>query len=291
MPRAGIVTVSGRPNAGKSTLLNRMVGQKLSITSGKPQSTRNRVVGIITRDDAQIILADTPGLMEPKYALQHVMRSTALAAIADADVILHVIDASGERYVPFVSAAGLTREPSAPIITVFNKSDLVRDDERARLRATFPEAVLVLATTGTGIQELLDRIRALLPESPFLYDESDVSAQSVRYFAAELVREAALEQLRGEVPYAVACAIEEFREGGIPVYIRAVMYVERESQKRILIGHKGSRIGEIGRAARLKIEALIDAPVYLDLWVKVLGNWRRDANALRRLGFAVPEDL
>jgi GTP-binding protein Era len=290
MTRTGIVAIAGLPNAGKSTLLNRLVGQTLAITSPKPQSTRDRVTGILTRGDSQIVFADLPGLLEPRYALQHAMRATALRGINDADVILYVVDAAVQRVVPLTEAATLERQPSAPIVIALNKIDLVSDDARRSLRHVVPEAILTSAITGEGLTTLEDALRALLPEAPFLYHPEDLSAQPLRYFAAELIRQASLEQLEQEVPYSVACTIEEFREDRNPIYIRAVLFVERASQKRILIGERGSRIREIGRAARLRIEALVESPVYLDLWVKVLHNWRRDANALRRLGYDVPED-
>ena len=290
MTRSGIVAIAGKPNAGKSTLLNRLVGEKLAITSPKPQSTRDRVTGILTRADTQIVFADAPGLLEPRYALQTAMRSAALKAIADADVVLYLIDAAIDERRSLIDAAGLRRAPAAPVVTVFNKTDLISDDVKAEIHAAFPDAMLVSSLTGEGVDELLGRIDALLPEGPFLYDADDVSAQHLRHFAAEFIRETALEQLHDEVPYAIACTVEEYREDRNPVYIRAVLYVERDSQKRILIGQGGSRIREIGRAARLKIEALTGAPVYLDLWVKVLPNWRRDVNALRRLGYEIAED-
>lgn len=290
MTRAGLVAVAGRPNAGKSTLLNRLVGQKLAITSAKPQATRNRVTGIVTRDDAQFVFIDTPGLLDPAYALQRAMRATALQALKDADVILHLIDPLAGPYEPLHVAAGLSHPPASPVIPIFSKADLLDADTRARLQAEHPEAMLVSAHSGEGIDALLDRVAHLLPESPFLYDPEDASTQTLRFFAAELIREVALEQLSEEVPYAIACEIEEFREDRSPVYIRAVLFVERPSQKRIVIGRGGARIREIGRAARQRIEALIGSPVYLDLWVKVLPNWRRDVNALRRLGYEVPED-
>jgi small GTP-binding protein len=223
MPRAGIVTVVGKPNVGKSTLLNRIVGQKLSITSSKPQSTRDRIVGIRSDDDTQMVILDTPGLLEPRYELQRVMRSTAIRALEDADVIVYLVDAHDPAPAPLAEAAALERAPSAPVIQAFNKIDT-------------------------------------------------------------------LEQLEEEVPYSVACEVEEFREERRPIYIRAVIYVERPTQKQILIGRKGERIREIGRAARVKIEELVGAPVYLDLWVKVLPNWRRNAKALRRFGYKPPED-
>jgi len=290
MQRAGIVAVVGKPNAGKSTLLNRIVGEKLSITSTKPQSTRDRIVGIRTANDAQMVILDTPGLLEPRYALQRAMRSTALQALADADVIVYLADATLGVPPTLSEAAALTAPPAAKIVTVLNKMDRLRADDRQELTAKLPEAIQLSATTGEGVDSLLAAIEALLPESPFLYPEDDISTQSLRFFAAELIRETALDQLDEEVPYSVACEIEEFREDRTPVYIRATIFVERDSQKRILIGEKGARVREIGRAARAKIERLVGGAVYLDLWVKVLANWRRNARALQRFGYRLPEE-
>lgn len=285
MTRAGILTLCGKPNAGKSTLLNRLVGQKLSIVSPKPQSTRERTVGILTDSQTQIVLLDTPGLLDPQYALQRAMRQTALRALADADLIAYIVDGHESNPPSLAQAAALASPPRAAVLTVFNKIDTLEPTARIALQAAHPDALLISALRGDGIQELLEKVRATLPESPYLYPEDDVGSQSLRFFASEFIRETALEQLEEEVPYSVACAIEEFREDRQPVYIRAVIYVERDSQKRIVIGLRGARIREIGRASREKIEAMLGAPVYLDLWVKVLPNWRRDSNALRRLGF------
>ncbi len=290
MTKAGIVTVAGKPNAGKSTLLNRIIGQKLAITSQKPQSTRDRVVGIHTTAEMQMVVFDTPGLLEPKYALQQSMRSTALRALADADVIIYLADGTAGSPVPLVEAAGLNRSPKAPIVTAINKSDELNPSRRAELEAANPDAVIISATTGDSVSELMERISAMLPESPFLYPDDDVSTQSVRFFVAEMVRETVLEQLHDEVPYSVAVGIEEFREGRSPVYIRAVIYVERESQKRIIIGSGGSRIRDIGKVSRGKIETFVDESVYLDLWVKVAPNWRRSTPALERFGYHVGKD-
>jgi GTP-binding protein Era len=176
------------------------------------------------------------------------------------------------------------------VILILNKIDALDEDAREALRRRCPDALFISAARGDGVDELLVRLRAELPESAFLYPEDEISTQTLRFFASELVRETALEQLEEEVPYSVACEVEEFREDRSPVYIRAVLYVERESQKRILIGAKGARIREIGRAARGKIEALIGAPAYLDLWIKVLPNWRRDPRSLRRFGYAIPKE-
>jgi GTP-binding protein Era len=283
--RAGIVTVAGAPNAGKSTLLNRLIGQKLAITSQKPQSTRDRVVGIRTADGVQMIVFDTPGLLEPKYELQEAMRSTALRALADADVIVYLIDASAGDPKELQEAAGLDRPPRGRVIEVLNKSDLLSASRRVELETSRPDAVFISARTGDSVDVLVHTIAAALPVSPFLYPDEDVSTQSVRFFVSELIRETVLEQLHDEVPYSVAVGIEEFREGRSPVYIRAVVYVERDSQKRIIIGAKGARIREIGQEARKKVESFIGERVYLDMWVKVLPNWRRSTSALERFGY------
>lgn len=290
MPRAGIVTVVGKPNAGKSTLLNRIVGEKLSIVSEKPQSTRNRVVGIRTTEDVQMIVLDTPGLLNPRYELQRAMRSTAIRALKDADVVVYLADATERTPPSLVEAAELDSPPSAPVWTVLNKVDLIRPVERDELREAVPDARFISALTGDGVDGLMSDLEAALPVSPFLYPEDEISTASVRFFVAELVRETALEQLNQEVPYSLACEVEEFRETGTPVYIRTVLYLERESQKRILIGAGGQRIRDIGRAARVKVEAFVGAPVYLDLWVKVLPNWRKSDSAVRRFGYRLHDD-
>ena len=254
MPRAGMVTVVGRPNAGKSTLLNRIVGEKLAITSPKPQSTRDRVVGIHTADGVQMVLLDTPGLLEPRYALHAAMRATALEALRDADVVQYLVDATDGKAAPLADVAALAPSelPRAPVLLVLNKVDALDAGARAALGERYPDALLVSARDGEGVPALLARVGASLPESPFLYPEDEISTQHLRFFVAELLRETALEQLDDEVPYSVACEIEEFRE------------------------------------ARAKVETLLGQPVYLDLWVKVLPNWRRDHNALRRLGYHPP---
>ncbi|MBC7791344.1 MAG: GTPase Era [Anaerolineae bacterium] len=289
MTRAGTVAVVGKPNAGKSTLLNRIVGQKLSITSPKPQSTRDRVVGIHTAGDVQMIISDTPGLLNPQYALQHAMRASAIAALGDADVVVYITDAMQGPPPSLEVAANLERPPRGIVLTALNKVDTISAPQRDSLAAEIPRSFPISALTGEGVDSLLAEVAQLLPESPFFYSADDVGVQSLRFFASELIRETALEQLEQEVPYSVACEIEEFREDRTPVYIRAVMYVERETQKQILIGRQGARIREIGSAARKKIEELVSGKVYLDLWVKVLPNWRRKPRAMRRFGYRLPE--
>lgn len=288
--RAGFVTLVGRPNAGKSTLLNRLVGERLAIVSAKPQSTRERVVGILSDDTSQLIFLDTPGLLEPRYALHKAMLHSAHQAIEDADVILYLVDATRDKPEDVVVLGQLTKPPTAPVIVVYNKLDEVSAARREELTALAPDAAWISATTGEGCDALLERVRARLPESPFFYDADDVSTQQLRFFVAEFLRETVLEQLDDEVPYGIAVGIEEFREAEDPVYIRAFLYVERDSQKGIVVGAGGSRIKAIGQAARARIEPLVGRKVFLDLRVKELKNWRKDVHALARLGYRMPEE-
>jgi GTP-binding protein Era len=284
MPKAGIVAVVGKPNVGKSTLLNRIVGEKLSITSPKPQSTRDRVVGIYTTEDAQMVILDTPGLLNPRYALQEAMRTTAVRALEDADVVVYLGDATEGMPQPLATAADLQKPLSAPVIIALNKSDSVSGAERQRLAAD-ASIQLVSALNGDGVKKLMDSVAEKLPESPFLYPGDEISTQPVRFFVAELIRETVLDQLHDEVPYSVAVQVEEYREDRSPLYIRAVIYVERESQKAIIIGAKGAQIKRVGEASRRKIETFIGTQIYLDLWIKVLPNWRKKPETLSRFGY------
>ncbi len=289
MTRAGFVTVAGFPNAGKSTLLNRLVGEKLAITSSKAQSTRHRVVGIRTENEAQMIILDTPGLLEPRDILHSAMRNAALSAVREADVLVHVVDAT-QRIVSFTDAAALAKAPKAYVLLALNKSDLLDETASQTLLRQHPDAVLISASTGAGMDALVSAITQRLPESPYLYPDDEISTQPMRFFCAEFVRETALEQLGDELPHALACEIEEFREGSSPLYIRAVLHVERDSQKRIVIGANGQQIKKLGKVAREKIERFVGEPVYLDLWVKVLPNWRRNRGAVLRLGYGDPTE-
>ncbi len=293
MLKAGIVTFAGLPNAGKSTLLNRIVGEKLSIISPKPQSTRDRVVGIRTEGESQMVILDTPGLMAPAYALQEAMRTASLRALGDADVIVHVCDATAGPPPSLEAAAHIPSPPKAPVITALNKSDVLAAGATAdaTIRAEGqPDTLLVSALTGDGIPELIERIIARLPESPFLYPEDEVSTLPVRYFVAEMVRETTLELLHEEIPYSVACEVEEFREDRSPHFIRAVIYVERDSQKGIVVGAKGTMIKKIGERSRKKIETFIRQKVYLELQVKVLANWRKNPGAMARFGYHISKE-
>lgn len=277
MTRCGTVALAGRPNVGKSTLLNALVGEHLAIVAPKPQSTRLPVVGLLTKDDAQFIFTDSPGLLEPEYKLHEAMRAAALRAIADAEVIAYLHPLAEHPAPPLALVARLAQAPPAPVVTVYTKADL-----------TTPRAdvLAVSAVSGAGLDALLTALRAHLPEGPFHYDAEELATQPMRFFAAEFIREAAFEQLHEELPYSVACEIDEFREGAEPVYIRAVVYVERDSQKGIVIGEGGRAIKALGAAARAKIETLLGQRVFLDLHVKVLPKWRRHEPSLKRLGYA-----
>ena len=292
--RAGLVALVGFPNVGKSSLMNRLVEQKLSIVTPLAQTTRERVLGIDTRDGVQMVFVDTPGLVDPRYLLHRAMMHEATQVIEDADVVLLLIDAS--RGAPNYRDDVLELIRRAPkLMVVSNKIDVAGRDDRATVRAWAHERLNqdpleVSAETGEGVEALRAAITTRLPESPYLYPEEDVSSQPVRFFVAELVRETIFEQYEKEVPYSVAVKVEEFRENATPVFIRAVIFVERPTQKAILIGSGGSAIKRLGQAARAKVEEFVGAPVYLDLWVKVLPRWRKNALELGRLGFTLPEE-
>ena len=292
--RAGTVALVGFPNVGKSSLMNRLVEQKLSIVTPLAQTTRERVLGIDTRDGVQMVFVDTPGLVDPRYLLHRAMMHEALQVIDDSDVVLLLIDATKGAPQFRDDVLELLRRASG-LMVVSNKIDVARKDDRAAVarwaRETLGrDAIEVSAETGEGVEGLRETIAARLPESPFLYPEDDVSSQPVRFFVAELVRETIFELYEKEVPYSVAVKVEEFRENAAPIYIRVVIFVERPTQKAILIGSGGSAIKRLGQAARAKVEDFVGAPVYLDLWVKVLPRWRKNALELKRLGFTVPDE-
>jgi len=279
--RCGTVVLAGLPNVGKSSLLNALVGERLAIVSPKAQSTRVPVVGVLTRGDDQFIFTDPPGLLTPSYQLQERMREAALRAIADAEVIAHLHPLAEAPAPAFAAAAGLAAAPRVPVVTVYTKADVVPAERRPPLVA----GIAVSSATGEGIETLLDTLAERLPSGPFHYPADEMATQPLRFFVSEYVREAAFEVLEEELPYSVACEIEEFRESETPTYIRATVYVERDSQKGIVIGHQGRTIKAIGQTARARIEGLMGGAVFLDLNVKVLGNWRRQEGLLRRLGY------
>jgi len=290
--KSGFVAVIGRPNAGKSTLLNSLLGEKLVIVSDKPQTTRNKITCILTRPDAQIIFLDTPGLHKPKTKLGEYMVQTAQAACREVDVVLLLVDAAvaagtGDRYV-----VESLRSLKVPVLLILNKTDLITNGRVAELTAMygdwFPFAgiIPVSALRQTNLASLLTKIISLLPAGPRYYPEDMVIDQPERFIVAELIREKAMHLTNEEVPHAVAVDIEEMAaRDNETVFIRAVLYVERESQKGIIIGAGGAKLKEIGRRARQDIESLLGSKVFLDLWVKVKKDWRKRDETLRQLGY------
>ncbi|MBI4542614.1 MAG: GTPase Era [Gemmatimonadetes bacterium] len=285
--RCGIVALAGAPNVGKSSLLNALVGEPLAIVSPKPQTTREPVRGLLTDEATQIIFVDPAGLLNPGYPLQKAMVHAAVASLNDADLVLHLHPLPEFPAPPLPSLLPDGARLRSPPITVYTKADLVPPSRRP---AVPPEALRVSAATREGLDALLARTRARLPEGPFLYDAADLGTQPLRFFAAEFVREAAFGVLEQELPYSLAVEIEAFREQETPVYIRATLAVERESQKPIVLGRGGRTIKAIGVAARQRIAAFMDRPVYLDLWVTVWPKWRKNRAALARLGFPLPSE-
>jgi GTP-binding protein Era len=288
MTRCGHIALAGAPNVGKSSLLNALVGQHLAIVSPKAQATRLPVVGLVTEGDTQFIFHDLPGLLDPAYLMQARMRAAAVEILEAADVVLQLHPAPEAPAPPLQQLARLDTPPAAPLILVYTKGDLVSPERRTELAAE--GAVVVAAAERGGLEHLLDRIRPHLPEGEFQFDPDDVGTQPLRFFAVEYLREAAFELLHDELPYAFTAEVEEFREADRPVYIRVTLFVERESQKAMVIGRGGQTIKAIGAHARSRLEELIGAPVYLDTWVKVLPKWRRSAAALSRFGFPTAEE-
>lgn len=290
--RAGFVALVGLPNVGKSTLVNALVGRRLAIVTPKAQTTRRRLLGIYSDEAHQAVFVDTPGLLEPRYLLQRAMQEEAEAALEDADVVVYVVDAGFE---PSVRAGRQFRGGEGrPSVLCVNKMDRIDPGERAGLLASFPatswDAVVpTVAIREEGVDRLREEILSRLPPSPPYYPVDDLSAAPLRFFAEEFVRESCFEQLEEEVPYSIAVQVETFREAEEPVYIAATLFVERESQKGIVIGRGGARIRRIGVSAREKIEAFLDRRVYLDLRVKVLRKWRKRAEELARLGYRTPK--
>lgn len=293
--RSGYVALVGRPNVGKSTLLNAFLGEKLSIVTPRAQTTRERVTGIHTTTDTQIVFVDTPGILEPRYTLQRSMLESALAALEDSDAVLVLLDATRPaETVPTGEPLESLQQRRDRLFVAINKIDEASAEAIDELAVWCREALGVepfpiSAASGEGVAELGEVLESVLPEGPFLYPPDELATQPVRFFVAEFVRETVFEQYHEEVPYSTVVRIEEFREAEEPIYIRATVYVERESQKAILIGRGGSAIRRLGQRSRQKIEAFLNSPVYLDLWVKVLPNWRRKRSALRYLGYPVPE--
>ncbi len=294
--RSGYVSIIGEPNVGKSTLLNALLGEKLAIVTPKPQTTRNRIAGILTTEDYQIIFLDTPGFLKPKYRLQEQMVRTVLSAIESADLILFMIDVSNISSDETESKIlGQIQKADKKVILVMNKIDLIPKPTLLPLTESynrefdlFEEIVPISATQGGGIADLMDIVVKNLPEGPAYYPEDEISDMPERFFVAETIREKVFLRTQQEIPYASSVLVEEFKERGEgKTYIRAVIYVERNSQKGILIGKGGRTLKNIGRLARVDIEKFLQRPVYLELWVSVKEGWRKTERDLKELGYSV----
>lgn len=293
--RAGFVAVVGRPNVGKSTLINRIVGEKISIVTSKPQTTRHRILAVHTTADAQIVFVDTPGLhRNADKAMNRMMNRTAASAIVDADAVLFVLEA--DRFtVEDGDVLKRLRDCRRPVIAVLNKIDRIRPKERlleyiAALdgRADFAAIVPVSAKSGDNLEALLAALPDHLPESPPLFPEDTATDRSAEFRAAEIVREKLTVFLRDELPYGVTVEIERYEHEADGLLISAIVWVERDSQKGIVVGKQGGMLKRVGRAARLDLRRILAVPVHLELWVKVKDNWADSEADLLRLGYESP---
>lgn len=290
--KSGFVAVIGRPNVGKSTLINSLIGQKIAIMSDKPQTTRNRIMCVLTTDKEQIIFLDTPGIHKPRHKLGEYMVKAAEGTLQEVDAVLFVVDATedlggGERYI-----LERLRATKKPVILIVNKLDLIEKQaalpiiEKYCKEYKFAGVVPISAKEKINLDGLLAELSSHLPEGPQYYPEDTVTDQPERMIAAEMIREKVLHLTRDEVPHAIAVEVEEMKpRPDNKVYIRATIFVERESQKGIVIGKKGALLKEIGALARHDIETMLGSKAYLDLWVKVKKDWRDRMNVLRELGF------
>lgn len=291
--KSGFVSIIGRPNVGKSTFLNRVVGQKIAIMSDKPQTTRNKIQGVFTEDDAQIVFIDTPGIHKPKHKLGDFMVKVAQESIKDVDATLFMINANegfgrGDEFI--IEKLQGTR---SPVILVINKIDTIHPDELFNLITKykdlyeFAEIVPISALQGNNVDRLLAVIKTYLPEGPQYYPANQVTDHPERFIISELIREKVLHLTREEVPHSIAVIIEQIerRPEGNAIYVNATIVVERTSQKGIIIGKQGGMLKEVGKRARLDIENLLDTKVFLELWVKVQKDWRNRLSQLRDMGF------
>lgn len=290
--KSGFVAIVGRPNVGKSTLMNQVIGQKIAIMSDKPQTTRNKIHGVYTSEDKQVVFLDTPGIHKRQSKLGDYMNQTALNTLGEVEAALFLIDASegmggGDRYI-----AEQLKNVRTPVILVMNKIDKIEPEallpliEEYRKLHDFAEIVPVSAKLGSNVNTLLEQIGKYLPEGPQYYPEDQVTDHPEQFVCAELIREKILQMTREEVPHSIAVTIEDMKvqDNGV-VYISAVIFVERDSQKGIIIGKQGALLKEVGKRARTDIQNLLGSKIFMDLWVKVKKDWRNQDRVLRDLGF------
>jgi GTPase len=288
---SGFVSIIGRPNAGKSTLLNTLVGEKISIVSEKPQTTRNRVTGILTLPDAQVIFLDTPGLHRPKGRLNEYMVKVAKDACSEVDIVLFMAEADKSPGEAEGEIIEFLKGLKTKVFLVINKIDLIQKDallpliDKYNSMYGFAEIIPISSLKGKNLPELKKTIIDYLPEGPQYYPEDEMTEQPERFIAAEIIREKIFRMTKDEVPYSTAVLVEEMKEHGDKIYTRADIYVEKDSHKGIIIGANGQMLKKIGQAARKDIERLLGSPIYLELWVKVKKDWREKPGALREMGY------
>jgi GTP-binding protein Era len=291
--RSGFASIIGRPNVGKSTLINHIIGQKIAIMSDKPQTTRNKIQGVHTTNDGQIVFIDTPGIHKPKTKLGDFMVKQATGTLKEVDVVLFLVDVfegygAGDQFI-MDQLEGI----KTPVFLILNKIDQIDPNQLLPIidkyskRYPFAEIIPISALQGNNVNTLLEQIFNRLPEGPQYYPTDQITDHPERFVVAELIREKILELTREEIPHSIAVEIEQMkqRENSDTVYVGAVIYTERDSQKKIIIGKKGSVLKEVGQRARTDIEALLGNKIFLELWVKVKKDWRNQAHQLRNFGF------
>lgn len=288
--RSGFVNILGNPNVGKSTIMNALVGEKLSIITSKAQTTRHRIIGIVNGKDFQIVYSDTPGILKPRYKLQEAMMGFVNVALSDADVILYVTDVT-EKPQAEREYTEKIRKSGIPVLIVINKIDLSNQDDLEKLveewHGEFPASpvIPVSALRNFNIEKLLNIVLEILPEAPPFFPKNQLTDRYERFFASEIIREKILNNYQKEIPYSVETEIESFKDEPGIIKIRAVIHVTRESQKGIIIGHKGSMLKKVGKEARLDLEDFFGKRIFLELFVKVTKDWRDKPAMLKRFGY------
>ncbi len=294
MHKAGFVNIVGNPNVGKSTLMNRLVGERISIATFKAQTTRHRIMGIVNTDDMQIVFSDTPGVLKPNYMLQESMLAFSESALQDADILLYVTDVveNPEKNADFLEKVG---KMTIPVILLINKIDESDENKVAELvelwHRLLPKAEIlpISALNKFGTDVLLKRIKELLPDSPPFFDKDQLTDKPARFFVSEIIREKILLYYDKEIPYSVEVSVESFKEEKKRIHINAVIYVERESQKGIVIGHNGFALKRIGTQARKSLERFFGKSIYLELFVKVDKDWRSSKRELENFGYGAAQ--